>query len=237
MLAVGQVHGSRKDARSVWEGLPHPARACDDGRMAAAASKPSPAPPVEGVTLEQYAGVSAALIEGFPLPAVLNAEGLDARAWPRVSLRWSQRLAAGGAAGPLAASYRDTLAFARGWLGRRVAPLEDDLGVWLAFLNAWSAHPDGGDLRGAGEGDGGGDAVRADGGGEEGGGWVLAGEGRQGGGGDGGLGEGVQDVLGVGGENEGSAMSHIRTSRRTRRRFVGRRLERRRGWGVTPRKR
>jgi hypothetical protein len=43
--------------------------------------------------------------------------------------------------------------------------------------------------------------------------------------------------LGVGGENEGSAMSHIRTSRRTRRRFVGRRLERRRGWGVTPRKR
>lgn len=97
--------------------------------------------PVEGVTLEQYAGVSAAIIEGFPLPTVLESEGLDARAWPRASLGWSQRLAKDGAGGPLATAYRDTLAFARGWLGRRVAPLDDDLGAWMAFLNAWSAHP------------------------------------------------------------------------------------------------
>jgi hypothetical protein len=110
--------------------------------MTATAPSASQVPSVEGVTLEQYAGVSAAIIEGFALPAVLAAEGLDARAWPRVSLRWSRRVAEGGAAGPLAVAYRDTLAFARGWLGRRVAPLEDDLGVWLAFLNAWSAHPD-----------------------------------------------------------------------------------------------
>lgn len=109
--------------------------------MATTTPHPSTAPPVEGVSLEQYAGVSAAVIEGFALPAVLSAEGLDERAWPRVSLRWSQRLADGGAASPLSTSYRDTLAFARGWLGRRVAPLEEDLAVWFAFLNAWSAHP------------------------------------------------------------------------------------------------
>jgi hypothetical protein len=103
---------------------------------------PAAVPPaIEGVALEQYAGVSAAIIEGFPLPVVLESEGLDAGAWPRVSLRWSQRLAKDGAGGPLAAAYRDTLAFARGWLGRRVAPLDDDLAAWLSFLNAWSAHP------------------------------------------------------------------------------------------------
>jgi hypothetical protein len=96
---------------------------------------------VEEVTLEQYAGVSAALVEGFALPAVLESEGLDAAAWPRVSSRWSRRLGDGGAGGPLATVYRETFAFARRWLGRRVAPLEDDIGAWLAFLNAWSAHP------------------------------------------------------------------------------------------------
>lgn len=104
---------------------------------AAAAS----APPIDGVTLEQYAGVGAALIEGFPLPAALENDGLDARAWPSVSMRWSQRLARDGARGPLAVAYADTLGFARGWLGRRVAPLDDDLVAWFGFLGAWSAHP------------------------------------------------------------------------------------------------
>ena len=46
-------------------------------------------PDVDGVTLEQYAGVGAALIEGFPLLAALENDGLDARAWPSVSMRWS----------------------------------------------------------------------------------------------------------------------------------------------------
>lgn len=109
--------------------------------MATTAPRPSGAPPVEGVTLEHYAGVSAAVIEGFALPVVLSAEGIDEGAWTRASLTWSRRVAAGGPQSPLSTSYRDTLAFARGWLGRRVTPLEDDLGIWFAFLNAFSAHP------------------------------------------------------------------------------------------------
>ncbi len=98
-------------------------------------------PDVDGVTLEQYAGVGAALIEGCPLLAALENDGLDARAWPSVSMRWSQRLAKHGAGSPLSAAYVDTLGFAREWLGRRVAPLEDDLGARFGFLGAWSAHP------------------------------------------------------------------------------------------------
>jgi hypothetical protein len=104
------------------------------------------AQPVEGVTLEQFAGVNAAVIEGFPLPSVLEGEGLDPGRWPSVSLRWSLRLSADGASGPLSTAFRDTVTFARGWLGRRVGPLEDDLGVWLAFPNAYSSQPDPFDL-------------------------------------------------------------------------------------------
>lgn len=109
--------------------------------MNVAPSRAPGLPGVEGVTLEQYAGVSAAVIEGFSLAAALEVEGIDGERWPGASLGWGRQLAKAGAGGPLASKYRELVAFARGWLGREVTPLEDDLAAWLGFLNAWSAHP------------------------------------------------------------------------------------------------
>jgi hypothetical protein len=43
----------------------------------AMAEPTSGAPPIFGVTLEQYAGVNAAFLEGFALPAILASEGLE----------------------------------------------------------------------------------------------------------------------------------------------------------------
>ncbi len=40
-------------------------------------------PVCHGVTLEQYAGLTAALADDFPLGAALALEGLDGAAWKR----------------------------------------------------------------------------------------------------------------------------------------------------------
>jgi hypothetical protein len=96
-------------------------------------------PPIDGVTLEQYGGITAALLDGFALSAVLQLERIDEAAWPRVSMRWSRRIAKDGAAGPAAVAHREVVAFARAWLGRRIAPLDDELPAWFGFLNAVAA--------------------------------------------------------------------------------------------------
>ncbi|MFO0757236.1 MAG: hypothetical protein U0359_12145 [Byssovorax sp.] len=93
------------------------------------------------VTLEQYAGVNAAILEGFALVDVLESEGLDERRWPRAAASWNGRLGKEGMTGALAKRYHEKLAFAQGWLGGRVEPLEADLAAWLGFLGAYSAHP------------------------------------------------------------------------------------------------
>lgn len=98
-------------------------------------------PPIFGVTVEQYAGVNAATIEGFGLPEVLASEGLDAAMWPRAAVGWSTRIARAGMAGALSLTYQAKLAFAQEWLGRRIEPLCGDLEAWFGFLGAWSAHP------------------------------------------------------------------------------------------------
>ncbi len=96
--------------------------------------------PILGVSMEHYAGVNAAMLEGFGLPEILKSEGLDAQRWSRASAGWNGRLIASGPSGPLQARYRDAVAFAQGWLGRRVDPLDVDLEAWLGFLGAFSAH-------------------------------------------------------------------------------------------------
>jgi hypothetical protein len=104
--------------------------------------EPIPVPsPIFGVTLEQYAGVNAAVLEGFGLPEVLASEGLDAAMWPKCAVGWSGRIAKAGVRGPVSVAYQERLAFAQDWLGRRVEPLCDDIEAWFGFLGAWSAHP------------------------------------------------------------------------------------------------
>jgi hypothetical protein len=102
--------------------------------------------PIRGISLEQFAGVSAALIERFPLSAILAVNGLDAAAWSPAGAGWSARLAAAGPSSTLLSAYLAALGKAGAWLGRRVQPLDEDLTAWLCFLGACSSHPSPGDL-------------------------------------------------------------------------------------------
>ncbi len=96
---------------------------------------------VLGLTLEQYAGIQTALIEGFPLPDVLKNERLSLSRWSRVRAAWGDKLARDGHGGPLAAAFSRKSVEAARWLGRRVTPLDEDLHAWCAFLGAYSAEP------------------------------------------------------------------------------------------------
>jgi hypothetical protein len=90
------------------------------------------------LTVEQYAGISAAMAEGYPLDAVLANEGLAPKAWPDEDTAWKQKLVAEPATFE---SYRLKLGEAEDWLGRKVTPLDEDLVAWMGFLGAYTAHP------------------------------------------------------------------------------------------------
>ncbi len=47
---------------------------------------------IEGVPLAQFAAVTAALVEAFPLRAVLAIEGLDAATWAKADRGWTEKL-------------------------------------------------------------------------------------------------------------------------------------------------
>jgi hypothetical protein len=97
---------------------------------------------VQGVAIEQYAAVNAALAEPFPLPDVLAVEGLSPDAWSDIETGWTKHLVEDArAAGELLATYRRALAAAEDRLSRRVSPLDDDPAAWVSFLAAFSANP------------------------------------------------------------------------------------------------
>jgi hypothetical protein len=103
----------------------------------------SPSPTMAGpseVTLEQYAGVTAALADGFPLGAILDNEGLAPHAWRAAEIAWKARVARDGAGGPLFTEMCTKRGVAEDCLARGVAPLDADLGAWLAFLRAFGEH-------------------------------------------------------------------------------------------------
>jgi hypothetical protein len=113
-----------------------------------ALAMPAADEPLEGLTLEQYAGITAALAEGFALPAVLANEGLEPAAWPGADAAWKTRLAEDGAEGALFAAYREKRGLAEDHLSRKVDPIDSDLGAWMSFLRAWGDHPSPFDLLG-----------------------------------------------------------------------------------------
>ncbi len=93
-----------------------------------------------GISLEQHAGVTAALAEGFSLAEVLEVEELDPVHWPAADTAWKARLAADGASGgALFATYRNRVHEAEDSLARRTAPVDEDLEAWLGFLHIWSS--------------------------------------------------------------------------------------------------
>jgi hypothetical protein len=99
-------------------------------------------PTLTGTSLAQYAAVVAALAEGFALDAVLAVEGVRATDWRRAARAWRTHLveqAAKKDGSELFQHYEKELATAEDRLGRSVAPLDDDLNAWLAFLHAWAA--------------------------------------------------------------------------------------------------
>jgi hypothetical protein len=105
-----------------------------------------PAPPpqpelLHGVSLEQYAGVTTALAEGFALEAILANERIAVDAWTRAELAWKVRVAKDGTAGPVFAEFGAKRAMAEDTLARGVAPIDADLGAWMGFLRAYAAHP------------------------------------------------------------------------------------------------
>ncbi len=96
-----------------------------------------------GVSLEQRAGVAAAVAERFPLERVLDAEQIDPAGWRAADVGWRQRLAKDGlAGGSTFNAYRAKLEEAEDCLSRAVTPLDDDLGAWLSFLDQWAKSGD-----------------------------------------------------------------------------------------------
>lgn len=102
---------------------------------------PSPPDLLHGVSLDQYAGVTAALAEGLPLPDVLREEQIPPDAWPQADAAWKVRIARDGTSGLLFAAYAAQRAVAEDILARAVAPIDADLRAWMSFLQAYGAHP------------------------------------------------------------------------------------------------
>ncbi len=96
---------------------------------------------IAGVRLDRYAGICASLIEGFSLQAALENDGMSLKAWERSAPAWAAKLGAEPPAGSLRAAYAEKVLEARTLLGRRVLPLDSDLGSWLSFLAAFSIDP------------------------------------------------------------------------------------------------
>lgn len=97
---------------------------------------------VTRIPVERYAGITAALAEGFSEEAVLAMEGVAAEAWPGVDAAWKVKLVDSASGdGALFSLYCAKLAQAEDWLARRVAPLDEDMAAWAGFLHRYSAHP------------------------------------------------------------------------------------------------
>jgi len=93
-----------------------------------------------GVGLERYAGVVVALAEGHDLALILTQERLDSVVWSQAAPVWRVRLAKSGARGDAEfMAYRGRVLEAEDILTREVAPLDREVGAWLAFVKAWGA--------------------------------------------------------------------------------------------------
>ena len=100
-------------------------------------------PRIRGVSLSQYAGVQAGIGAGLPLESVLANEGVAPGAWQRAEDAWGERIAESVAGdGSLHHAFNDRMVAAQARYGRRLPPLDEDLGAWLDFVRRWSSAPD-----------------------------------------------------------------------------------------------
>ena len=92
-----------------------------------------------GVSLEQYAGVTAAVVEEIPLADVLAQEQIEPASWASAEPKWAQTLAESP---DLMLVYAQKRRVAEDALGRSISPLDDDPGSWAAMLAALSVADD-----------------------------------------------------------------------------------------------
>lgn len=85
-----------------------------------------------GVTLEGYAGVSAAVADEIPLDDVLKQEGITADAWSTAKLKWTELIAESP---DLQVSFRRAYAKAEDTLTRKIHPVDSDVMAYIG-LNA-----------------------------------------------------------------------------------------------------
>lgn len=88
---------------------------------------------VAGLTVEQYAGVTAAIAEGIPLARVLDQEQISEEAWRAGETAWREALADGP---ELQLALLRARRVAEDCLSRAVSPLDADAASWKALLDA-----------------------------------------------------------------------------------------------------
>src|SRR5436190_3954021 len=97
--------------------------------------------------LGHYAAVKAALAEEFPLPQILETEGLDGKTWTNASRSWQKKLVEDSLkSGPLMGEFEKHLHEAEDRLERSVEPLDGDVVVWTSFLRVYATEPSPGDF-------------------------------------------------------------------------------------------
>lgn len=84
-----------------------------------------------GVTLEQFAGVTAATAEGIPLDLVLAQEAIPADGWNAAATSWREAIADAPA---LVIELVRLRRIAEDCLARKVTPLDDDPAAWVGLL-------------------------------------------------------------------------------------------------------
>lgn len=87
----------------------------------------------EGVSLEQFAGVGAALAEKLPLPEILTQEQIESEAWPKAERAWRQALVEST---DLQLTYMDKRRTAEDCLARKLDPVDREPHAWAGLLSA-----------------------------------------------------------------------------------------------------
>ena len=87
------------------------------------------------ITIEQYAGIKAALADGFPLEQVLEQEGVPDWRWSDLDLEMTDAMTSDPDA---FVAYSAKLAEAEEHLRRKIEPLDSDLAAWTGFVVAYN---------------------------------------------------------------------------------------------------
>lgn len=119
---------------AAWARLPRRAAA----RYSRAVSELEPP-----ISLEQLAGISAALEEQIPLAEVLEQEQVDEAAFRAGERAWRARIAESL---PTQLEYTEKYRVAQDCLARKLAPVEDDPAAWVGLLGALATSLDSSEL-------------------------------------------------------------------------------------------